>query len=62
MYVYKYLTNRKTPRPAPRFTSYLFIFVPIFKGMLIACTVLAIPIALVSIVMLGSFWENPMPL
>ncbi len=62
MYIYKYITNRKSPRPSPRFYSYLFIFVPIIKGMVIACTVLSVPIGLVSVIMLGSFWRIPMPL
>ena len=62
VYTYKFITNRKSPRPSPRFFSYLFTFVPMFKGMIIACAVLTVPICLVSVTMLGSFWEMPIPL
>jgi hypothetical protein len=61
-YFYHVLVYRGKSKISLNFRCYFIIFGPIWKGMVLASFILAIPLALTSIVMLGTFWDIPYPL
>ena len=60
-FAYHYLTSIEEIKVNLRIVDYFILYPPVYQGLILACTITGLPLCMISIIMLGQFWNYLVP-